>query len=125
MFSFTDNNKIGLFLVLAGISAYIFGIILFFDRSLLLLGNVCFLMGLISLVGIFGTVSFFTKKGKLKASMIFFVGFFVLIIKFAIIGGLLQIYGLIGMFQSFFPHIFEWMMSLPGIGPFLSKLKRT
>ena len=34
-------------------------------------------------------------------------------------------YGVFGMFKSFFPYIFEWVMSLPGIGPILSKLKRT
>lgn len=89
MFGFSDNNKIGLFLVLAGVSAYSFGVILLFDRSLLLLGNLCFIMGLISLVGVFGTVSFFTKKGKAKAAMFFFLGFFVLILKFSMIGGAL------------------------------------
>ena len=89
MFGFSDNNKIGLFLVLAGVSAYSFGVILFFDRSLLLLGNLCFIMGLISLVGVLGTVSFFTKKGKARAALFFFLGFFVLILKFAMIGGIL------------------------------------
>lgn len=88
MFGFTDNNKIGLFLVLAGVSTYLFGIILIFDRSLLLLGNLCFLMGLISLIGVFGTISFFTRKGKAKSAMIFFIGFFLLVLKFGIIGGL-------------------------------------
>lgn len=89
MFGFSDNNKIGFFLVFAGVSAYLFGIIFLFDRSLLLLGNVCFIMGLISLLGVIGTVSFFTKKGKAKAALFFFLGFFVLILKFGLIGGLL------------------------------------
>lgn len=89
MFGFSDNNKIGFFLVIAGVTSYLFGIILLFDRSLLLLGNICFIFGLITLLGVLGTISFFTKKGKAKSAMFFFIGFFLLIIKFGLIGGIL------------------------------------
>lgn len=119
MFSINDNNKIGIILVMAGISAYFLGLIFFFDRSLLLIGNLCFLIGIATLIGFFGAISFFTKKGKMKASLFFFLGFFVIIIRFSIIGCILQIYGLLSLFRSFIPHLFEWIMSVPGIGPAL------
>ena len=56
MFSISDGNKIGIILVLAGISAYILGLIMIFDWSLLLIGNLCFILGIISLIGIIGTL---------------------------------------------------------------------
>lgn len=119
MFQIANGNKIGIFLLLAGLSSYSLGIILIFDRGLLLIGNICYIGGLISMIGTTGTVSFFTKRNKLRPSMFFFGGFFVLVMKMAFIGALLQIYGLFGHFYSFLPHLFEWFLSIPGIGPFL------
>ena len=61
MINVSDNGKIGIFLVLVGISSFFFGIIMFFDRSLLIVGNLCFLIGLVLLIGFFGTIKFFLK----------------------------------------------------------------
>lgn len=119
MLNITDNSKIGIFLVLAGLASYFTGILFLFDRSLLLLGNICFFVGLNLLVGLLGTMSFFTKRGKFKGSCVFFIGFFVIVIKFAFIGALMQLYGLFILFYSFLPHLFEWIVSVPVIGPFL------
>lgn len=43
---------------------YTLGIMFLFDRALLLISNLSFLIGLYCFVGITGTISFFTKKGK-------------------------------------------------------------
>jgi len=64
MFTFADNSKIGIFLVIAGLAFYMTGILFLFDRSFLLLGNLCFLTGIILLIGVIGALSFFTKRGK-------------------------------------------------------------
>ena len=119
MFNITDNSKIGIFMVMAGLSSYSVGLLFFFDRSLLLLGNILFLVGIRMLIGFMGSVSFFVKRGKLKGSLFYFFGLFVIIIKFAFIGAILQLYGIFILFYSFFPHLFEWVLSVPLIGPFL------
>ena len=117
---FSDNNKIGSFLVLAGICSYFVGLVLFFDRSLLLIGKLCFVIGIFVLVGIWGGFVFFTSKGKLVGSLYYFIGFVTIMMKWPFIGGLFQIFGLYGMFKSFLPFLFEYLMSFPIIGPFLS-----
>ena len=88
MFNFSDSNKIGIMLVIAGIVLYMMGLMFFFDRSLLLLGNILFLSGITTLVGVVGAMSFFTKRGKLRGSLFFFFGFFVLVMGFSILGSL-------------------------------------
>ena len=70
----SENSKVGIGLVVTGITLYIMGFIFLCDRTLLLLGNLCFLAGLVSLIGFFGTLSFFLKKGKAIGSLIFFIG---------------------------------------------------
>lgn len=124
MFNISDNRKIGMFLVLAGVTSYTMGVLLFFDRSLLMIGNLSFLTGIVSLIGVKGTIVFFTKKEKIKASGYYFGGFLIIILKFSFIGSLIQIWGLFCLFFSFFPYLFDWMLTLPGIGTFLSKITR-
>lgn len=121
---FNDNNKIGMFLVLSGVCSYFLGLILLFDRSLLLIGNICFVIGIFVLVGLWGGFTFFTSRGKLIGSFYFLIGFLVIMMKWSFIGGLIQLFGLYVMFKSFLPFLFEYLMSLPIIGPFLSKLNR-
>lgn len=67
-------------------------------------------------------LAFFAKKGKVKYSGIFFLGFFVILLRFSFIGGLLQLYALFLLFRSFVPFIIDWLFSVPGIGPFMSSL---
>ena len=96
-------------------------------------------MGMYFLVGIQGTTGFFMKKskklakfrqnfwlgflGKIKYSGVFFVGFFVIVMRFGLIGGIIQLYSLFMLFRSFLPYVLEWMYQVPVLGPFLSKLK--
>jgi len=124
MFNYSDTNKIGIFLVLAGVICYFLSLVLIFDRSLAIIGNLSFIVGIYCLIGFVGTVGFFTKKGKLKGSVFFFGGFLVILMGLAIIGIPLQLYGLFVMFRSFLPYLFEWLMSMPGVGPALSLLTR-
>jgi len=121
---FSDNNKIGMFLVLAGVCSYFLGCLMLFDRSLLLLGNLCFVAGIFVLTGAYSGVLFFTGKGKLVGSLYFLAGFIIIIARWSFVGGLVQLFGLYGMFKSFLPFLFDYLMSVPVIGPFLSKLSR-
>ena len=121
---FSDNNKIGMFLVITGICSFTTGIFFFFERSLLLLGDICFIVGICMLLGPKGSLGFFTKKSKLIPSLIYLLGFFLLVVRWSFVGAVVQIYALFSMFRSFLPFIFEYLMSVPVIGPFLSKLIR-
>ncbi|CAD8149431.1 unnamed protein product [Paramecium octaurelia] len=99
---------------------FILGIMFFLDRALIVMGNLSFLIGLCLLIGIKSTLHFFLKKGKLKGSIFFFLGFFVTIIfKLTIIGFPLQIYGLFQMFKSFLPFLYDSATKFPVIGRYL------
>ncbi len=120
MFNYSDTNKIGLGLVFVGVVCYLFALLLFFDRSLSIMANLCFIAGIYCLIGLTQTIGFFTKKGKMKGSLFYFMGFFVIVFGIAIVGIPLQLYGLFLMFRSFLPYLFEWTMSMPVLGPALS-----
>ena len=71
------------------------------------------------MIGITGMITFFSKKDRVKYSVIIFLGFVVTVFKMSMIGGIMQIYSLFLLFRSFLPVIFEWLFSVPFIGPFL------
>lgn len=117
---FSDNNKIGMFLVMSGVCSYFLGLLFFFDRSLLLLGNLCFVVGIFVLIGLYSGFMFFTNKNKILGTIYFMIGFLVIIMKWPFIGSLVQLFGLYNMFKSFLPFLFDYLVSVPVIGPFLS-----
>jgi hypothetical protein len=79
-------------------------------------------MGMISLVGVKQTVSFFCRKSKLQGSIFFFLGFVMIVIGwflFTTAGFVLQMYGLFLLFRQFLSTIFSFVQTLPVIGPIL------
>jgi len=85
---FDDNRKIGIGLTLLGLAMTGLGVLLFFDRALLALGNLSFLCGLCFLLGFAKTGKFFFRKEKLKGTSLFFGGFCLIIYGWCILGGL-------------------------------------
>lgn len=61
-----------------------------------------FIGGFVMLIGVWGTVQFFMRRTKIKGSIIFFIGFCMIVVGFTgftIIGFLLQIYGTFLLFR--------------------------
>jgi hypothetical protein len=101
---------------------YGIGILLFFDRALIMLANLLFLAGLFILVGFSGTIVFFAKK--IKGSLALIIGFVFIIIGYKVIGTIIQLYGIYEFFKLYaikFLSYFEWV---PIIGPYISKLRK-
>lgn len=84
-----QNLEIGISLLGVGCALLLLGVLMFFDRALLLLGNIAFLSGLILMVGLSTTVEFFTKSGKRASSCFFFLGFFLIVMRWGMIGGII------------------------------------
>lgn len=51
-------------MMIASIGFYTLGVILFCQRFIIILGNVCFLIGMYMFIGLAGTLGFLTKKGN-------------------------------------------------------------
>ena len=59
--------------------------------------------------------------GKIKGTAFFFGGFLIIVIfKLTFIGFFLQLYGLLVLFKSFFPFLYESACNLPIIGRYIS-----
>lgn len=113
---------------------YFFGMILFFVRPLLLLSNVnidCFQMfflaGLYFFIGFKGLFKFFVKKGikwdikgKVKGSIVYFGGFILIILNFTLFGTIAQIFGILLIFRTFLPDLYDYTCRIPLAGKYLS-----
>ena len=85
---FNDTTKTGLVLSALGFLFMFLGVLLFFDRGLLAIGNVLLLSGICFILGISRTLMFFnpfaaTKKArtydKILGIFLFFAGFTMLL----------------------------------------------
>uniref|UniRef100_A0A674CX76 Golgi transport 1Bb n=1 Tax=Salmo trutta TaxID=8032 RepID=A0A674CX76_SALTR len=83
-----------------GVFFLFFGMILFFDKALLAIGNILFVAGLSFVIGLERTFKFFFQRHKFKATSFFLGGVLVVLIGWPIIGVVLEIYGFFLLFRS-------------------------
>ncbi|ODN04549.1 Vesicle transport protein GOT1A [Orchesella cincta] len=120
MFQPTEGQKIGIGLVGFGLFFLFLGVILLFDKGLLAIGNCLFLSGIAFIVGINRTWRFFFQREKLRASLFFFGGIFIVLLGWPIVGMLVELYGFFLLFKGFFPFVIEFLRRIPGVGLILS-----
>ncbi|CAI4035759.1 hypothetical protein SMKI_13G4110 [Saccharomyces mikatae IFO 1815] len=116
----TEAQKFGVAFTFGGFLFFLFGIFTFFDRALLALGNVLFLIGVILIIGSQKTYIFFTRPNKRRGSLFFLVGAFLILLKWTFSGFIIESLGIIGLFGDFFGVIVQFLSSMPIIGPILS-----
>eukprot|EP00696_Hemimastix_kukwesjijk_P007131 gnl/Hemi2/19036_TR6303_c0_g1_i1.p1 gnl/Hemi2/19036_TR6303_c0_g1~~gnl/Hemi2/19036_TR6303_c0_g1_i1.p1 ORF type:complete len:140 (+),score=6.99 gnl/Hemi2/19036_TR6303_c0_g1_i1:100-519(+) len=122
MFNLSDWKQIGLYMTGAGVVFLIFGVLLFLDKGLLAMGNILFVAGVTLLIGPMRAFNFFFRRSW-RGCLTFFIGIFVVLIKWAYIekimtlGGMcLELYGVFILFGDFIPVIMTYI-------PFLGMLR--
>uniref|UniRef100_A0A8R7QTB5 Vesicle transport protein GOT1A n=1 Tax=Triticum urartu TaxID=4572 RepID=A0A8R7QTB5_TRIUA len=113
-YEISEIKKIGIGLVGFGILFSFLGVILFFDRGLLALGNIFFLTGVGLLLGWQSMWQLFTKKANIKGSVPFFLGLFLLFVRWPVAGIILELgYG--APIQAFLYQIpiIGWILQCP------------
>ncbi|XP_070763756.1 golgi transport 1Bb isoform X1 [Enoplosus armatus] len=147
MISLTDSQKIGMGLTGFGVFFLFFGMMLFFDKALLAIGNVSrsitplphcvtvkhlphtvivlfaqilFVSGLSFVIGLERTFRFFFQRHKVKATSFFLGGVLVVLIGWPIIGVVLEIYGFFLLFRGFFPVAVGFIRRVPVLGSLLA-----
>lgn len=120
MISLTDSQKIGMGLTGFGVFFLFFGMVLFFDKALLAIGNILFVTGLSFVIGLERTFRFFFQRHKVKATGFFLGGVLVVLIGWPIIGVVLEIYGFFLLFRGFFPVAVGFIRRVPVLGSLLS-----
>eukprot|EP01094_Clydonella_sp_ATCC50884_P022004 TRINITY_DN4968_c0_g1_i1.p1 TRINITY_DN4968_c0_g1~~TRINITY_DN4968_c0_g1_i1.p1 ORF type:complete len:143 (+),score=28.26 TRINITY_DN4968_c0_g1_i1:276-704(+) len=118
-FGISQWRQIGLMISGLGLFFLFFGTVMFLDRALLAFGNLLFLVGLALVIGLQKTMVFFFQPRKMKGTCLFLGGIFLVLIKWPLIGMLLEVYGLFLLFGDFFPVVVSYMRMLPIIGSIL------
>ncbi|KAI5093564.1 vesicle transport protein GOT1A [Silurus meridionalis] len=102
-----------------GIFFLLFGVLLYFDSVLLAFGNILFLTGLAFITGLRRTAHFFFQRHKLRASSFFLGGVALVVFRWPRIGMLVETYGFVLLFKSFFPMAFGFLGTVLNM-PFLT-----
>ena len=92
MFEITDNQKEGVGSFGTGLIFIFLGGLLWSDRVLLAMGNIMLVSGLVDMLGVQRQVSFFSQRHKIKATLFFFGGIFVLDIGWRLVGMYIKLY---------------------------------
>ncbi|KAF9679119.1 hypothetical protein SADUNF_Sadunf07G0106900 [Salix dunnii] len=109
-------REIGLGLTGFGIFFSFLGIVFFFDKGLLAMGNILFISGVSLTIGPKSTMQFFMKRQNFKGTISFGVGFFFVVIGWPVIGMILEAYGFIVLFSGFWPTLAVFVQRIPILG---------
>eukprot|EP00011_Vannellida_sp_DIVA3-517-6-12_P002644 CAMPEP_0114609976 /NCGR_PEP_ID=MMETSP0168-20121206/3361_1 /TAXON_ID=95228 ORGANISM="Vannella sp., Strain DIVA3 517/6/12" /NCGR_SAMPLE_ID=MMETSP0168 /ASSEMBLY_ACC=CAM_ASM_000044 /LENGTH=111 /DNA_ID=CAMNT_0001820901 /DNA_START=271 /DNA_END=606 /DNA_ORIENTATION=- len=90
-----------------------------FDRALLAFGNLLFLTGVVLVIGLQKTMSFFFQPRKMKGTALFLGGITLVLFKWPIIGMCIEIFGFINLFGDFLPIVLSTLRRMPVIGSLL------
>lgn len=122
-----DRKKIGIGLSGFGVVFTFLGLIFFFDRGLLAIGNLMFLSGVALTIGPRATLRFFMRKKNWKGSGFFLAGVLTVLYGWAVVGMCLESYGFWVLFSAFFPTVLGYLRGIPMLGsvldaPFLKSI---
>lgn len=115
----SDAQKIGVAFCSGGGFFLIGGVLLFFDRAMLAMGNILFLIGLTIIIGPQKTLLFFARKNKAKGTAAFFGGLSLILLKWPLIGFCIELYGIMILFGDFLGTIASFARSVPVVGPYI------
>lgn len=118
------DRQIGLALLGSGLALTILGFALFFNRALLRLGNLLFILGVPLTLGPARTLSYFSQKEKIRASTCLTLGIFLVLMGHPTFGIVAEVFGLLNIFGNMFPILMIFLKQLPVVGPMLQQQKR-
>lgn len=115
----TERQKYGVVLTAAGVVFFILGILTFFDSSLLAIGNLLFVIGVILIIGPTRTIYFFARPTKIRPTIFFFGGITLILFKHSFIGFIVEGVGILSLFGDFLGTIVQFLRNVPVLGGIL------
>ncbi|KZF21215.1 Got1 family protein [Xylona heveae TC161] len=116
----SDMQKIGVAFCSGGMFFLTGGVIMFFDRAMLAMGNILFLLGLTLIIGPQKTLYFFMRQQKLKGTAAFLFGILLILLRWPFVGFCVELYGILILFGDFFATAAGFVRNVPVIGPYLA-----
>ncbi|KAK2629670.1 hypothetical protein QTJ16_000490 [Diplocarpon rosae] len=118
----SDSQKIGVAFCSGGGFFLVAGVLMFFDRAMLAMGNILFLLGLTIIIGPQKTALFFARRQKLKGTVAFFMGLFLILMRWALVGFFVELYGIFVLFGDFLGTVAGFARNVPVVGPWIGVL---
>ncbi|KAF6233701.1 hypothetical protein HO173_007913 [Letharia columbiana] len=117
----SDSQKVGVAFCSGGGFFLVGGVIMFFDRAMLAMGNILFLLGLTLIIGLQKTAVFFARRQKLKGTAAFAAGIILIVLRWPLVGFLIELYGIFVLFGDFFSTIGGFAGNIPVVGPYIQQ----
>lgn len=105
-----------------GVAFTILGIVTFFDKGFLIMGNLLFLSGVALLIGFVNTFNFFFQRRKWKGTVCFFVGVLLVFMGRSFFGTVLEGIGAFVLFGHFIPTVLGFLENIPVIGSVIRRI---
>lgn len=107
--------EIGVTLTGLGALFLFLGVLFFFDRGLLAMGNVLFLAGVVVILGVQSALKFFMKPKNFKGSIFFVIGVVLVVWGWTLVGFAVELYGMWGLFAGVIPAMLGFLRTVPGL----------
>ncbi|KAF2834739.1 Got1-domain-containing protein [Patellaria atrata CBS 101060] len=117
----SDSQKIGVAFCSGGGFFLLGGVMMFFDRAMLAMGNILFIAGLTLIIGAQKTFLFFARKQKAKGTAAFVAGILLILFRWPLIGFIVELYGIFVLFGDFFATIAGFVGNVPIVGPYIAR----
>ena len=114
------NKKYGLYCLVGGSCLTGLGMVLFFNKALIRIGNLLFVSGVPLFVGPAKTIKFFMNPEKFRATGCVLMGLFLVFVGWPIFGILLELFGLLNLFGNMFPLVKMVLGSVPGLNSLMN-----
>ncbi|KAI9803110.1 MAG: Golgi Transport [Piccolia ochrophora] len=84
--------------------------------------QILFVLGLTLIIGPQKTLLFFARRQKLKGTAAFVAGILLILFRWALVGFLVELYGIFILFGDFFGTIAGFARNIPVVGPYLGMI---
>lgn len=116
----TGDKRIGLMMLGAGAAITMLGISLFFNKTLMRLGNLLVIAGVPVTLGPSRVAGYFVQPQKARATACLALGVFLVFVGWPVVGIALEVFGLLNLFGNLFPVVLALAKQMPVVGTVLN-----
>jgi Got1/Sft2-like family len=116
----TGDKRLGLMMLGSGAAVTMLGMSLFFNKTLMRIGNLLVIAGVPLTLGPSRVAGYFIQPQKARATACLALGIFLVFIGWPVFGIALEIFGLLNLFGNLFPVVLALAKQVPVVGTVLN-----